>query len=129
MRAGTADRPNPRRRRAWRRGRTAETLCVWHLRLRGWRVLARGYRVPVGEIDIIARRGRVVAAIEVKARDSLEAAGEAVGPRQRRRVARAFEHFLAGRPSLAESVLRFDVMLVAPRRLPCHLPDAWRLGE
>jgi putative endonuclease len=104
-------------------------LCVWHLRLRGWRVLARGYRVPVGEIDIIARRGRVVAAIEVKARDSLEAAGEAVGPRQRRRVARAFEHFLAGRPSLAGSVLRFDVMLVAPRRLPCHLPDAWRLGE
>jgi putative endonuclease len=129
MRAGASDRPNPLRRRAWRRGRTAETLCVWHLRLRGWRVLARGYRVAVGEIDIIARRGGVIAAIEVKARDSLEAAGEAVGPRQRRRVSRAFEHFLAGRPSLAGSVLRFDVMLVAPRRLPRHLPDAWRLDE
>jgi putative endonuclease len=127
--AGDRDRPSPQRRRAWRRGRTAETLCVWHLRLRGWRVLARGYRVPVGEIDIIARRGGVVAAIEVKARGNFEAAGEAVGPRQRRRVARAFEQFLAGRPHLAGAVLRFDVMLVAPRRLPRHLADAWRLGE
>ncbi|HZS83133.1 MAG TPA: YraN family protein [Stellaceae bacterium] len=118
-----------RRRRAWRRGRAAETLCIWHLRLRGWRVLARDYRVPVGEVDIIARRGRVVAAIEVKARDSLAEAGEAVGARQRRRVARAFEHFLAGEPRLAALTLRFDVMLVAPRRWPRHLANAWRLGE
>ena len=64
---------SPERLRAWRRGRAAETLCVWHLRLRGYRILARGYRVPVGEIDIVARRGRVVAAIEVKARDSAAA--------------------------------------------------------
>ena len=121
--------PSPRRRRAWRRGRTAEALCVWHLRLRGWRVLARGYRVAIGEVDIIARRGGVIAAIEVKARASLDAASEAVSPRQRRRVARAFEHFLARQPGLAGLALRFDVMLVAPRRLPCHLPDAWRPGE
>jgi putative endonuclease len=114
------------RRAAWRRGRLAEELCVWSLRLRGWRILARGWRVPVGEIDIIARRGRWVAAIEVKARDSFAAAAEAVSPRQRRRVARAFSAFLATRPDLAALAPRFDVMVILPRRWPRHLPHAWR---
>ena len=121
--------PSPKRLRAWRRGRWAEALCVWHLRLRGYRVLARGYRVAVGEIDIVARRGRVVAAIEVKARASLAEAAEAVTPRQRRRVARAFEQFLAGRPQLAQLDARFDVMLVAPLKLPRHVANAWRVGD
>jgi putative endonuclease len=121
--------PSTERLRAVRRGRFAEWLCVWHLRLRFYRVLARGYRVPPGEIDIIARRGTVVAAIEVKARDTLVDAAEAVTPRQRRRVARAFEHFLASHPQPPGAILRFDVMLVVPRRLPRHLRDAWRLGE
>ena len=118
----------PERLRAWQRGRTAETLCVWHLRLRGYRVLARGYRVAVGEIDIIARRGDIIAAIEVKARDSLAAASEAITPRQRRRVARAFEQFLAAHPQHAGLTLRFDVMLVAKRRLPRHVRNAWLVG-
>jgi putative endonuclease len=117
--------PAPARLRAVRRGRLAETLCLWHLRLHGWRILARDYRVPVGEIDILARRGSTLAAIEVKARGTLEAAVHSISPRQRRRVARALEHFLAGRPDLASLTLRFDVMLVAPRRLPRHLPNAW----
>ena len=121
--------PSPIRLGAWRRGRRAEVLCVWHLRLRGYRVLARGYKVAVGEIDIIARRGGVLAAIEVKARDNLGAAQEAVAPRQRRRVARAFEQFLSSHPWLAGLTLRFDVMLVVPRRLPHHLVNAWRVDE
>lgn len=116
------------RRRAFRRGHAAEFLCLWHLRLRGYRILARRFRVPSGEIDLIARRGGVVAAIEVKARASLGAAGEAISARQRRRIARALEHFLAQRPDLAGLVRRYDVMLVTPRRLPQHLADAWR-GE
>ena len=86
------------RRAAWRRGRLAETICVWSLRLRGWRIVARGWRVPVGEIDIIARRGGTLAAIEVKARDTYDAAAEAVSPRQQRRVARAFSVFLPRLP-------------------------------
>ena len=127
----TAPRPAPlpERYRAWRRGRVAEALCLWHLRLRGWRILARDYRVGVGEIDIIARRGAVVAAIEVKARGSFAEAAEAVTPRQRRRVARAFAQFLAGRAGLALLTQRFDVMLVAPRRLPRHIPNAWDGGD
>jgi putative endonuclease len=119
----------PERLRAVRRGHRAELLCVWHLRLRGYRILARGYRVPSGEIDIIARRFGIVAAIEVKARATLAEAGEAIAPRQRRRVARAFEHFLSLHGSLAGLVLRFDVMLVTPFRLPRHLSNAWREGD
>jgi len=117
-----------RQRAAWRRGRAAEWLCLWSLRCRGYRILARRYRVPVGEIDLIARRGRVVAAIEVKARPDYEAASAAVLARQRRRIARAFEHFLALHPELARLDARFDVMMVVPRRWPRHLRDAWRRG-
>jgi putative endonuclease len=128
MRAGRA-RQLAKRRIAFRRGRWAERLCVLHLRLRGWRIVTRGWRLPIGEIDIIARRGSVVAAIEVKARDNLVAAAEAVSPRQQRRVARAFAAFLAGRPDLAQLAPRFDVMLVVRGRLPRHLPDAWRVDR
>ena len=114
------------RRAAFRRGHAAERLCVWSLRLRGYRVLARRFRVPAGEIDLVARRGRVVAAIEVKARDSFDEAAEAVTRHQRRRIGRALEHFLGTRPDLAGLDLRFDVMLVVPGRLPRHIRDAWR---
>lgn len=119
--------PAPERLRAVRRGRFAETLCLWHLRLHGWRILARDYRVPVGEIDIVARRGGTLAAIEVKARGTLETAVHSISPRQRRRVARALEQFLAARPDLAVLTLRFDVMLVARHRLPRHMPNAWHM--
>jgi putative endonuclease len=115
------------RRRAFRRGHAAELLCLWHLRLRGYRILARRFRVPSGEIDLIARRGAVLAAIEVKARGTLATASESLTLRQRRRIARALEHFLARRPDLAGLALRFDVMLVEPRRWPRHLVDAWRV--
>jgi putative endonuclease len=118
-----------RRRKAERRGRWAESLCLWSLRLRGYRILARDYRVAVGEIDILARRGGTLAAIEVKARDDETSAVEAVTPRQRRRITRAAQHFLSGRPSLARLTVRFDVMLVMPGRLPLHLRDAWREGD
>jgi putative endonuclease len=113
------------RQRAERRGRRAEWLCLWLLRLKGYRILARDYRVPVGEVDILARRGRLLVAVEVKARARRDQAAEAIGPKQRRRIARAVEHFVAGRTDLAGCDMRFDVMLVAPRRLPRHLPAAW----
>jgi putative endonuclease len=118
-----------RRRKAERRGRWAESLCLWSLRLRGYRILARDYRAGVGEIDILARRGGTLVAIEVKARGNRASASEAITPRQRRRIARAAAHFLAGRSDLARLTLRFDVMLVTPGRLPLHLRDAWREGE
>jgi putative endonuclease len=114
-----------RRQRAQRRGRYAEWLCLWHLRLHGWRILARGWRCPSGEIDILARRRGVLAIIEVKAREEIADAASALAPRQRRRIARAAEAFLASHPDLAGLDLRFDLMLVAPFRFPRHWHGAW----
>lgn len=115
-----------RRRQAQRRGRSAEWLCLWHLRLRGWRILAHGWRCPSGEIDILARRGNVLAVIEVKSRSEVDIAASALPPRQRRRIARAAEAFLVSRPDLAHLDLRFDLMLVARLRVPRHWRGAWR---
>lgn len=114
------------RRRAYGRGRRAETVAAWWLRLKGYRILARGFRVPVGEVDLIARRGRVLALVEVKTRGSLAAAGEAMTLRQRRRIARAAAAFLQRHPKFAGLDLRFDVVLIAPYRRPRHLVDAWQ---
>jgi putative endonuclease len=128
MKRATAQRTLARQR-AQRRGRLAEWLCLWHLRLRGWHVLARGWRCPSGEIDILARRGRVLAVIEVKSRGELATAAAALTPRQRRRIARAAEAFLLQRSDLAGLDLRFDLMLVAPLRLPRHWRSAWRADD
>jgi putative endonuclease len=117
------------RRIAERRGRRAELLCLWMLRLKGWRILERDLKLTVGEIDIIARRGGVLAAIEVKARDDFDAAAYAVSTRQKRRIARALAAFLARRPDLARLSPRFDVMLLVRGRLPRHIAAAWRADE
>jgi len=119
-------RPARDRKRAYRLGRAAETLCAVFLVLRGYRILARDYRCPVGEIDLVCRRGRRVAFVEVKARHDRGRAAEAVTPAQRARIARAAAHFLARHPHLETCEARFDVILVTPRRLPQHLADAWR---
>ncbi|HEV8031811.1 MAG TPA: YraN family protein [Stellaceae bacterium] len=122
-------RPASRRHRAERWGRIAERLCRWHLRLRGWRIIAADWRCPSGEIDIVARRRGVLAIVEVKSRRDLDTAAESLLPRQRRRIARATTAFLSMRPELAVLTLRFDVMLVAPLRPPRHLANAWRADE
>jgi putative endonuclease len=114
---------------AERRGRFAETLCVWSLRLRGWRILGRrlvGKRgTGLGEIDIVAKRGKLIAFIEVKARTTQTAALEAVTVPQRARIARAAEIFMARFPDGERCDVRFDVMTVSGL-LPMHLTDAWR---
>lgn len=114
------------RRKAWHRGRHGETLAAWWLRFKGYRILARDFRVPVGEIDLIARRGATLAFVEVKARASLDAAAQAISARQRRRIERAALAYLQRHPGLAGFEVRFDAVLVEPGRLPRHLPDAWR---
>jgi putative endonuclease len=115
-----------RRRLAWLRGRRAEGLAAWWLRLKGYRLVARNYRSGAGEIDLIACRGSILAMVEVKTRDDLSSASEALGGRQQARIARAAEAFLQQRPALARLSVRFDVILVAPGRFPRHLMDAWR---
>ena len=106
----------------WRSG-----CACWHLRLRGWRIVARGWRCPAGEIDIIARRGRVLAIIEVKSRGEIDVAATALAPRQRRRIARAAEAFLAARPDLARA--RPPIRCDAGRAASPAAPLARRLAR
>lgn len=114
------------RQRAYARGRRGERWAAWWLRLKGYRVLAQGFRCPLGEIDLVARRGGILAIVEVKHRGTVASAGEAIGARQQRRVRRAAEMFLQRHPDLAGLQLRFDAMLLTPRQLPRHLKDAWQ---
>jgi len=114
------------RHRANRRGQLGEWLAAWALRLKGYTILEKGYRCPLGEIDIIARRLSIVAIVEVKARNTFADALTAIGPEQRGRITRAAEHFLAHRPELAQCDLRFDVVAIMPHCWPKHVADAWR---
>ena len=113
------------RQAAEKRGRGAETLACWYLRLLGWRILARRARVPGGEVDIVARRGRTLAFIEVKARASDDSAAIALDAWRLRRVVVAAER-LAPRYMRDGDELRIDAMYVVPRRLPRHLPNVWQ---
>ena len=112
------------RQAAEKRGRGAETIACWYLRLRGWRILARRARVRGGEVDIVARRGRTVAFVEVKARASNDAAGLALDEYRLRRVAAAAE-ILAPRYSRPDDDIRIDAVFVVPGRWPRHLPNIW----
>ncbi|MGP1394966.1 MAG: YraN family protein [Inquilinaceae bacterium] len=118
------------RRQAFLFGFRAESLCVLVLRLKGYRILARRFRCPVGEIDIVARRGSTLVAVEVKARRDRDAALASLSAHQRRRVERATTAFLAARPFTfapqSVGIVRFDVMVVAPRRWPLHIINAWQ---
>jgi putative endonuclease len=121
-----ATAPATKKRGAWRFGHWAEVACAWFLRLKGYRILARGFRAPVGEIDIVARRGTILAVVEVKGRHDLHTAAEALGRRQQSRIARAAEAFLRAHPACGGLNVRSDVMLVRRWRLPAHVTDAWR---
>ncbi|HEX2113663.1 MAG TPA: YraN family protein [Alphaproteobacteria bacterium] len=114
------------RLRAVGRGRTGEWLAALRLMAAGYRIVARNFRSPVGEIDLIARRGRTLVFVEVKHRSGRAAAAESILPRQQARIRRAAEAFLVVRPELATFSLRFDAMLIAPWRVPQHIVDAWR---
>ena len=121
-----ADR-HPHKRAAERRGRSSESLAALMLRLKGYRILGRRIRTHAGEIDLVARSpGGILCFVEVKARAAEAAAALAVAPRQQQRIARAASLFVAARPDLARTAMRFDIVTVAPRTLPRHIRDAWR---
>jgi putative endonuclease len=113
------------RRAAERRGRRAETFVAWYLRAKGYSVLARRFKTPVGEIDLIVRRGRAIAFVEVKHRPTEIEASEATPPAAERRIARAASYWLARHPEAAEADLRFDVVVSVPGRLPRHIMAAF----
>ena len=113
------------REAAEKRGRGAETLACWWLRLHGWRILARRARVPGGEVDIVARRRRTLAFVEVKARATQDAAAMSLDAWRLRRVVTAAER-LSQRYMKPGDDVRIDAVFVVPGRLPRHMPNIWQ---
>jgi putative endonuclease len=116
---------SPERRAAFRLGLSAESRAAALLLAKGYRVLARRFRAGVGEIDIVARRGNDLIFVEVKARERLDDAAESITERQKRRIVAAAEAWLAAHPQDVLQNIRFDVILVAPRRWPRHITAAF----
>ncbi len=113
------------------RGRWGERCAVLWLVLKGYWPLARNRAVRrgsgAGEIDLIVRRGSLVAFVEVKVRQRRDDASYAIRPAQQKRIIRAAEVFLAQHPDLAGCDCRFDAVLIAPWCWPCHIRGAWRI--
>lgn len=116
---------SPERVAAFRTGISAESRAAAYLIAKGYRILAKRYRTPHGEIDIVARRRNLIAFVEVKARATLDDAAFAVTPRQQLRIINAAQGWLVAHPEHAEFELRFDAMLIAPKRLPRHVLAAF----
>ncbi len=124
--AGTGSKTaSPARVAAFHPGLSAETRAAAYLMAKGYRILAKRFRTPYGEIDIVAKRRSLLAFVEVKARATLDDAAFAVTPRQQQRIIDAAQAWLAAHPEHAEFELRFDAMLIAPRRLPRHVLAAF----
>lgn len=111
---------------ARRSGRRAEVWAAIWLMARGYRILGFRLKTPISEIDILAKRGKVLAVVEVKRRTELETALEAVGTDQRERLRRAGVQLALARPALRDCAVRLDLIALAPRRLPVHIEDAWK---
>lgn len=112
------------RHQAEKRGRFAEGLAAIWLQLHGWRILARRARVRGGEVDLIARRGRILAFVEVKTRGNAAALALAIDEYRLRRVVDAAEGLIA-RYGRGADEIRIDVMLVRPWRVPVHMKNVW----
>lgn len=119
---GGADASSERQRR-YRLGMSAELIAAAYLMLKGYRVLARRHKTPVGEVDlIVVRRGRVVF-VEVKRRSTMDDAEASITPRQRRRVRRAAELWLARNQRYLGFEIGFDALFLLPRRWPVHIEN------
>ncbi len=114
-----------RRRGFFRKGHRGERLAALALRLKGYRILATRFKTKVGEIDLVARRGDLVAFVEVKARPTLTEAMDAVGPHAQRRIEAAADRFLSKQADYGRLSARFDIVAVLPRRWPVHVENAW----
>ena len=117
--------PAPERQSAFKLGLSAETRAAAFLLAKGFRIVARRWRCPAGEIDIVARRGNLLIFVEVKARGKLDEAAYSVTDRQKRRIADAAAGWLAANPNDAMCDMRFDAILVSPRLWPRHITAAF----
>lgn len=113
------------RAKAYRRGVFAETLAALLFRLKGYRIVERRYRSPVGEIDLVAQKGRKLTFVEVKRRKTTDDAAWTLPAKQRRRIVRAAQYWLASHPDFTGHTIRFDVILAAPWSWPRHIENAF----
>jgi putative endonuclease len=130
--------PSERRKAAHRFGLAAENMAAFYLRCKGYSIIAKRYRNTGGEIDVLARKGHTLVAVEVKARQTIEQCEYTVPPWKQQKIARAIEGALAGQGGIGRQIagladskhftLRFDVIWIAPKRLPRHIIDAWRIN-
>ena len=118
-----------KRREAHARGLSAEFWVAWYLRLTGWRILKHRYKTRAGEIDLIVKKRKTVAFIEVKARKSRRAAMEAVTPASQKRISKAAKIFVSEHPKAGFFTLRFDVVVVRPWALPERIENAFEAWE
>jgi putative endonuclease len=122
--AASAREADRSRQLAFRAGTAGESWAAALLMAKGFRILARRWKCPAGEIDLIARRRRLLIFVEVKAREQFADAEWSITPRQRQRIVAAAEAWLARNYERIRD-MRFDAVLVAPRRLPRHIPAAF----
>ena len=116
--------PSPRRQAAEASGRRGERLAGWWLRLKGWRILDRRVRTPAGEVDLVARKGNLVAFVEVKMRKTAAELDFAIDERRLARVAAAAEFLMPTYAGPGDDI-RVDVILIAPGTRPRHIENAW----
>ncbi|WP_299865253.1 YraN family protein [uncultured Hoeflea sp.] len=114
-----------RKQRSERKGHRAEWLAALALILKGYRIAGFRYRTPLGEIDLVARKGDLIAFVEVKARRDLTAGVDAVSYASQRRIAAAGEIFIGKQPDSTRLSWRHDIVVVSPWRWPVHLKDAF----
>jgi putative endonuclease len=117
--------PRPERLAAFRLGISAESRAAFFLITKAYRIVARRWKTPFGEIDIVARRRRDLVFVEVKARESFDDAAASVTERSRQRIVAAAETRLAHRPQDAQCTIRFDVILMVPGKMPRHIVNAF----
>lgn len=114
-----------KRLKAWRRGHLSEYLAALYLACKGYRILAIRYRTPLGEIDVVARKGDLAVFVEVKARRDALAAVDAVSFAAQRRIRAASDLWLARQPGHARLSQRYDIVAILPGRWPRHFADAF----
>jgi putative endonuclease len=110
---------------AHRDGHRGEALAAWWLKLRFYRILARRYRTPVGEIDLVAERFGTIVFVEVKTRARTGSEADTLASINRSRILRAAALWQARHPRLAGLPCRFDVIFLAPGRWPRHVVNAF----
>ena len=121
--SGEMRRPTDRRA-AETRGRDGERRAAWWLWLKGWKLLDRRVRTPAGEVDLVVRRGNLVAFVEVKTRATQRELDFAIDAHRLSRVAAAAEYLMPRYAGPGDDI-RVDVVLIAPGTLPRHIENAW----